>query len=243
MLGTYQVNGRSQGCVTCPTCQHNPNWGSDNCTDCTFPYVPSAISDSCITCDPGLKRDSGCGCSELDAGYYVNASRDIVMCPAGMYSPSDSTEGCYTCPNGTWRSEEDFNSCQQCDGNTYSILGSQCSPCPNFTVNDGNHAKCVPCSAGQIVIDQNIGTCAKCNASTYSNTITCEFCPEGEIPNNSQDGCTIGCFDPQQYSNGTACMDCPYGYQPNTAQTACVRGCPITYIPPFDSGNHPFILR
>lgn len=171
-LGQYVT---SSGCKLCPKGTYSDDISkATSCKLCpknTFAAVRGVVSRKlCLRCPETARSEAGSAeCTSCESGFVRSCGK------------------CVRCPPGSYVRRYGDCSCEKCDRNyiASSWNTKYCDRCPDGTVPNANHTKCVPakCPDGY----QHDGyECLPCDYNTYRNgsMLSCQECPFGSVSNN-----------------------------------------------------------
>jgi hypothetical protein len=244
------------------------------------PKLCTACGGNLVTL-PGETGAASASSCVAPPGYGFNATTGTAtICPTGTYNPGYNREACVPCGSGTLTSAAGSNSSGDCyvppgdyievgtdgvtftgktcpadtygrDGNTFGLVASECTKCPEFSGTNGTtgaqtSAQCLTLP-GYGWYD---GSVLKCTYGYYSAGFSqseCTFCGEGF---NTTDNAGVATAGIEGATSGGTCAvaagyyallagavaQCPRGqYKAIIGATPCL-GCPASTTTTIVSG-------
>lgn len=221
--------GHTRSGNACPQCavgKYKTIIGPTSCLSC--PQYTSSVAGSyaltqCV-CILGYTGPDGQACSACDPGTY----KDVIGSPA-----------CTNCPVNTYSTSTaatSIGTCDDCDPNAQSPLGSQANTaCQcNMGYSGPNGGTCTACGAGKYKTSVGTASCSNCGVGKYSGASaavaesTCQDCPNFMTTSGSGKDNINDCRCNKGYtgSNGGPCTICGIGtYKASIGPSSCT-SCP-----------------
>jgi len=246
----------SRQCISCRVYQYSL-WDHSRCVEdplsCEAGSYGNQTLSQCVRCDRGKAtnsfRNQCITC--LNSYALVDRSRCVTypkQCESGSYGKKISTSGskfigqCTMCPPGYYSKSNACTACKSLGSYYYAnLLQTGCvkSPllCEEGTWANSSNKQCIPCSFGQISI-QNRSFCIPCNSSTYASlnhTLClpknqCDYGTYAKDFENQCVKCSLTEFAPDSHSSCIlSALECEDGFYANTTSRQCKKCIFPTY--------------
>lgn len=247
-LATPLATAANPACVGCAANTYKTSAGAHVCSGCGANAASPNASTSpagCL-CNQGFAGHSASTgpavCSACAAGTYKETVANVqcVLCPANMYSPSQSDAvgdcfcnagytphadgACAACVPGTFKPLAGSALCEDCAADTYNPLYAQtvCRACyadAQSVQASTSQGQC-QCNTGYALRYPDSDACTACVAGKYADELgqaQCKLCPTDSYTDQEASAACQPCGLNANAAQGSALCNCNLGHRCNGA--------------------------
>jgi len=168
--------GNTANGISCVACNNSANeyfniGGSGGCATCDGGTYYHSVSNSCVTCGPGTKIDTG-GCDD---------------CPVGTHQPAAGQNDCEACDaaHGEYQTETGKSYCNvAAPGHQIGTsVAHETEECPKGTYSTGGMQTCYDCNADLREYTETTGStfCSICQEQVINDECEASTCDEDSV--------------------------------------------------------------